>query len=673
MITAPSNLTSVIISSSQIKLEWQNNDVYASGCLIEKKIGSGSWIQIDESIGASSYIDENADCNIVNAYRIRAVNNLITTVYLQDLFDDADYTLMDAHTPDINRTGNFYVTEGSGNHWEIFQNYLHCIQNPEELSINLGVNNYKVKVTTTVASGYLYNCKFRINETFNFRLIDHTIGLYNGDTLLIEDDTWNPGYGDEDAINDIEIEVGALFVKIIAGNCTLQYDTATTKDSVFGITDAASSDTLFSNLIIYMDQSYSTYSNETSITILTLTIQEIWERYSEIKYERDIYIKRINSEGVYEIQWNNINDLIPFESRMRDVCGSIQYSLPNNTYSLGAVIIDNASFLFLNQFDQLSNEEVSNSIFYDYVRHQSMIKIVDTFIDSYSYPGSFGKISNITFEGFIDDRLCVTNTNDTENIIATDVMGTLMKSMTIAELGLTNNQTIQNLVYQILNRAEFSNFFTISLININPGFNSTNIDLTKYDQSTTVLSLLQDLSIGHSIFYVRNGIFYYKANTPTTPIILSLGEIPQRKIQFNKYCSGGNTVFDKLFWQDSTETYISPERTYNQTYTFSIKGINDTSQRQGLLDYAGPSLCQRKSNFDLTIPFLPTLFLLDRLSILHRGVLQKDCFILDLSRLDEGRFLEPVGAFTIEATDNWKIIKLVHSGSQTIISLEKIT
>jgi len=664
------NLTATVLSATQIKLEWDNNVPDAAQILIEKKVGTGAWVQIDTAPSdATSYIDEKAACGIINTYRVRVVDNLTSTVYFQDMFEDvyAVHTGITIHEIDINRADSSW--EDLNGCWEVFENFLTCTSLPDSgLSADMSVKNFKATISAYIYAPALFDIKLIVNQTFNFHANQDGMFLYDDATLILSDTTWVGAEG----LVDISIEVNERFISVTIGSNTLKYYTKKNKDSYLGI-GSDSIDAGYSNLVVFMDQTYSVYSAEATATVTTMTIQEIWERYSEIEFEREIYVKRINDLGVYESEWQNISDLINFETRLKDVCAGIQYALPNNTYSLGAVIINNASLLFANQSGQFSNEDAANSIFHNFVRHKSLIRVVDSFIDSYTYPGSRGKVSNTTFEGFIDDRLCVTNSNDTENIIATEVLGTLLKSFTLADLTLPADATIQNLVYAIMNRSAFTDFFTVSLGNIVPGFNATNIDLTQYDNSATIFELMQDLSVGHSIFYVRNGIFYYKSDDPGVTSVLDLWESPQRKIKFDKYNSGGNAVFDKLYWQDGVETYSAAVKTYNQSYAFSNKGINHPTQRQGLLDYAGPRLCQRKITFNVVIPFLPILFILDRITVLHRGNLQEGCFILDISKLDEGYFLEPVGSFTIEADDSWKIISIVHaSNNQTTLTVEKI-
>lgn len=623
-----------------------------------------------DGIAIEIWFDGSITLDLAEIYNPGLYNNE-DTCYFQDFFEDDDGTPISDHPPDINRVGTKFV-DLSGGSWVIESDKLTCLYPPDDgsLSVDVMVRSFKQSIIIRIDNIADFSYKFTVDIDKIFKISPDGLWLMHTDAvILLHDPNWVPTLGE----HTVYIEVHPFFISLIIGTTVLKYYNTGTPDTIFGIGTDSSALPVLSNILFNQYKDYSAYSAEATLTITTLTIQEIWERYSEITFDRGIYVKRINDAGVYETEWQNINDLIPFETRMYQVCAGIQYALPNNTYSLGAVTIDNASLMFANQNGQWSNEDAPYSIFHGYIRHKSLIRIVDSFIDSYSYPGSFGKVSNITFEGFIDDRLCVTNSNDTENIIATDILGTLLKTITLADMTLPADATIQNLVYAVMNRALFTAFFTVSLINIVPGFNSTDIDLTQYDQSTTAFDLLQDLSIGHSIFYVKNGVFYYKSSDPSATVALNLWESPQRKIKFDKYNSGGNAVFDKLYWQDGVEVYTAATVAYGQTYAFSIAGINHPTQRQGLLNYAGPRLCQRKITFELTIPFLPILFLLDRISILHRGTLQEGCFILDISRLDEGYFLDPIGAFGIASTENWKITKLSHSSNnQTVMTLEQI-
>ena len=79
---------------------------------------------------------------------------------------------------------------------------------------------------------------------------------------------------------------------------------------------------------------------------MSLTFQQIWERYSHIDFVRRLFIKRLNEDGTYESNFTEIS-----QGLLRD--GSIdrlQRSLPNNSWQFGKVLVNNARLNILSAF-----------------------------------------------------------------------------------------------------------------------------------------------------------------------------------------------------------------------------------------------------------------------------------------------------------------------------------
>jgi hypothetical protein len=75
-VAAPSSLTASAASTSRIDLSWRDNSGNESGFRIERKIGSGSWSQID-TVGANvtAFSDTGLSASTTYTYRVRAYND----------------------------------------------------------------------------------------------------------------------------------------------------------------------------------------------------------------------------------------------------------------------------------------------------------------------------------------------------------------------------------------------------------------------------------------------------------------------------------------------------------------------------------------------------------------------------------------------------------------------
>ena len=79
---APSNLSAVATSSSQINLTWTDNSANEDGFKIERKIGLGAYIQIATvGAGITSYPDTGLAASTTYSYRVRAYNSAGDSAY----------------------------------------------------------------------------------------------------------------------------------------------------------------------------------------------------------------------------------------------------------------------------------------------------------------------------------------------------------------------------------------------------------------------------------------------------------------------------------------------------------------------------------------------------------------------------------------------------------------
>ena len=412
---------------------------------------------------------------------------------------------------------------------------------------------------------------------------------------------------------------------------------------------------------------------------MTLTLQQIWERYSEIDFVRRIDVCRIDVNGVYEndglgnLTWTNINDLVGSRVTPMDVCKDINRQIPDDTYSFGAVTIDNADLLFENPHGEVSDESNINSIFYGFVRHNSMIRVVDGYMDKYTDPTLPVLVTETTFEGFIDDKQCETTFDDQETIVVVDKLVSLLQSYTKSDLGLSGSYNSATLIYTIMNRSEFTDFFTVNVLNINPGWTFPIFDMDQYEGQTQILTIMQDLALSHSLFYLDNNVFYFSAYQASAVVDIDFGTSPERKIKFKNYNSGAKRVFDRIYWETGNAEYNHPQRVYKEGMSFNIKGVTVQADQQDYLNFIGPSLGTKKALFELTIPFLPTMKFLMRASVTREGVILPDSFLLDVSQLDVAQLVDPTGAIIINSSVNWIVRGIKHTKKlETILTLEKI-
>lgn len=409
---------------------------------------------------------------------------------------------------------------------------------------------------------------------------------------------------------------------------------------------------------------------------MSLTFQQIWERYSHVEFVRRMYIKRLNEDGTYESSFSEIT-----EGLKDGGVQSLSRSLANNSWAFGAVTVSNVRLEILSAYQEFASENQANSIFSGFIRHRSIIKIVDAFIDKYTDSDNPVEASVTTFIGLIDSTTATTE-QGYESITALDFISVL-KEINVKSLSLVQT-TLNNLVYEVMNRSEFTKFFNVSNSTsyINAGYNASSIDVTQYEGS--VFDMFQDLAKGHSIFYIDpdDNYFYFKPADPTGSVIYSFLEMNNRKLNISSYREGIDRQINKWYWDDTAISATTvPEPINPRSSTFKIDGVTNNTQRQNLLNEVLDRSKDAKPYFKLELPYFPIIKLLDRVIIQSFGSAPRDAvrwgmFLYTSSSTTNPnaapRWRKPAG-IRISADDEWMVRAISHDKSlRTTIELEKI-
>ena len=123
--TAPSNLTSIVVSSTEINLSWTDNSNKEDGFAIERKIGSGgTYAQAGTvGVGVTSYQDSGLDCDTEYYYRINAFSCAGSSGYSNEVNATTSICPVNAPTAPSGLTAavvlssqiNLYWTDNSNN------------------------------------------------------------------------------------------------------------------------------------------------------------------------------------------------------------------------------------------------------------------------------------------------------------------------------------------------------------------------------------------------------------------------------------------------------------------------------------------------------------------------------------------------------------------------------
>jgi len=407
---------------------------------------------------------------------------------------------------------------------------------------------------------------------------------------------------------------------------------------------------------------------------MTLTITQMYDRYSVREFCRKIEIKRRNIDGTYESDWQDVVDLTGLEL-LEKSAASINFSIANNSYNFGIVTSGNVMINLNSKNGQFDDEINSGSVFKGFIRHKSLIRVKDGYVDNYTTPSAPVPVYKVVFQGFIDGIGTATKVDD-ENFKQTlqclDLLSFLLKQYTVADVSTLTSTTFNDVVYEIMNRSEFTDFFSVDVANISAGYNATSIDMSQYEEQTQLFTVFENISVGHSFFYVKNDVFYYKPVNSGNPTSFAVNA--KKLIKFSQFNNGISNIFELFYWTDEpTIKFVASDNTYNRSQTIDVKCVTNNTQRQNLIDVIGSVGKLKKREFLLEIPYFMDIFILDEIKVESPSIIPDDAFIWGISKWGEGkRWRKSLQADSIPNNATWLVRDVKHSNFKTKIKMQEI-
>lgn len=383
----------------------------------------------------------------------------------------------------------------------------------------------------------------------------------------------------------------------------------------------------------------------------------LYQKYNGLKTELKIEVKRINSSGVYESTFKDIETLIANDILVHDSIPTMSYKLPSDSINYGVLRVPDCTLKLLSINGEFADEENAESIFFGFVRHKSLIKI------SHGYTDPKTDITHFVeaYRGFINEKsknTKVSNDNTYQNLFIEDMLTFLLKEHTFSEYTITA-VTLNAFLFELFNRSDFTDFLTVNIGNINAGYDVQNIDDTNLEGQTQWLTIVQDLSIGHSYLFQKEGVLFYQAITAqtNTPKLFDSDKI----IRFENFKSGIDEVFERLFWKDTAISFIASTNLYNRSRTFDIESITNANDRNNILANIGTRTSIQKAKFKLKVVLYTQISILDRIRANAGDYEQDDAFIWGQSVWGVDFWRGALGASSAQSGDFWMIKEINHN------------
>jgi len=396
---------------------------------------------------------------------------------------------------------------------------------------------------------------------------------------------------------------------------------------------------------------------------MALTLDEIYDRNQCLNAVTKIEVKRKLTTTGYEADWSDIETLVNHFVQVDGFLGNIKSTIPNDSYSFGVVDVPECKLVYNSLWGEFEKEADTRSIFFGFIRHMSLIKISYGYHDTKSGDTALEQV----YYGFINDESSGTKVgkdNILQHLQVEDALMMLCKKYTFADISPVQTD-LDDLIYEIFNRSEFTDFLTVNFANITPGYNVQNISYTDLDSKPTwygnesILSMVQGLSTGHSILYQRNGVLYYQPLAPVGSVVKTFES--DKILKYMNYERGIDKVYDVLYWTDSNTKWEASPVVYNRTKTFNIKGINNYAQRLAFLTTIGGITSKEYDGFIIEVPLYPKVFIMDKIQVIGGSYDPVDAFILDKSKLDIDYLRNYLGANQSGDANYWMVQEVTHN------------
>jgi len=301
---------------------------------------------------------------------------------------------------------------------------------------------------------------------------------------------------------------------------------------------------------------------------------------------------------------------------------------------------------------------------------RSRIKIVAGFRDIEDPTDENEIVSDVIFEGFIDDR--ATKIDERQGVVQIQALSysDIISRIRTDPGAVTNGQTFKVALFNLLNTREITQFLNVALENINPQINNTIDDFEFFVGKQLKSSINALLLASNSVLKVQGSDIVISGRATSNAVRHSFtgrgGNSPATIIEIKEYNSGMQRVFTQL---TLNETEFEADNKVIRRYGASRKQIdigfvtNSTTISQIAANILG-EFQTPKAEVEVTTVYMgDEVDLLDIITINSRGFLTE----LDPPRYNTGllydggrRYAGRIGATRIDPREGWRVLGITH-------------
>ena len=339
-----------------------------------------------------------------------------------------------------------------------------------------------------------------------------------------------------------------------------------------------------------------------------------------------VYLKLFDDNGDYQSDWLEITDDVDMDS-----IGSISKDLDNTEYDVGVYRASNFKMKLRNTAGRFSDIGSPNTIF-SYKRSNTLVKVTwehtdETAICGIALADECWTSEEITvFTGLLNDE--ASEIELASQSISFTVLGreSIFQKCVVPYSSISAGQSLNTVLYTILNQSDITAVMTIDSGNISVGLNQTLDVVTNLENKTVQEALSELLLMGNAVMYLDGDSLIISARTATASVIKTFygqgSSQGSENIQdVKKLKSGIARTFNFWTWQDTA--LYSEDASSRALYLTRKKEIGsdsftDTSKRTSILNSLRDEFGLPKQEMDLYTPLnyeTMDLELLDRIAI----------------------------------------------------------